>query len=174
MFKFLAASIMMVAIYAQPMWFENPIIAPASCADAEHISYHIHVMVLQTNAKQVAKTMDFQRRFMDKFDLHGKQNCTFTAGDPRPSMQDICTFPVDWKPEGPFFTAQYSWFIPKKDYERTTRWTRQNRDDLDVLIHPNSGCEVNDHTVWAMWAGNPWQIDPSIMSCNHPGCVPRD
>ena len=44
----------------------------ADCATAEHLSYHIHVMIWQNNKVQVAKTMDFQRKFMEKFDLLDK------------------------------------------------------------------------------------------------------
>ena len=168
------AAVIMAAV-AQPIWTvdHHPIPAGksgAGCKDADHVSYHIHVMIWQNNAVQTAKTMDFQRRFMEHFDLLDKENCTFGAGDTAPEQKTICTFEVDWEPAGPFFTAQYSWFIPKADYERATAWTKQNRDDLDVLIHPNSGCMVEDHTDWAIWAGKPWQIDPSIFTCRYPGC----
>ena len=69
---------------------------------------------------------------------------------------------------------------------------------LDILIHPNSGCEVRsfalrctwqgrcvrerrggagrfqieDHMSWALWGGSAWELDDSIFSCEHPSCVP--
>ena len=48
----------------------------------------------------------------------------------------------------------------------------QNRGDLDVLVHPNSGCEFEDHTEWAFWGGKSWELDGTIFSCEYPGCVP--
>jgi len=44
----------------------------------------------------------------------------------------------------------------------------QNRGNYDVLIHPNSGCELEDHSWWAFWGGNPWELDLSIMSHDMP------
>ena len=32
-----------------------------------------------------------------------------------------------------------------------TNWIMQNRGDLDILVHPNSGAEVLDHTDWSLW-----------------------
>ena len=118
--------------------------------------------------------MDFQRAFYTEFDLEDGKNCTVNAGDPGFDVTDICPFPVDWLPAGPFTTAQLSFFIPGGQIEKAIKWTMQNRGDLDILMHPNSGCEVEDHTIWAMWGGNKWEIDASIFSCEYPGCIPKD
>ena len=48
---------------------------------------------------------------------------------------------------GSLCTAQYSFFIPKHFYEETVAWTMQHRNHLDIMVHPNTGCEVEDHTV---------------------------
>ena len=53
MLKTLIAAIIMVAVSAQPIWFKPITPTPASCDDAPHISYHIHVMILQTNQAQI-------------------------------------------------------------------------------------------------------------------------
>ena len=78
-----------------------------------------------------------------------------------------------WVPEGPFPTAEYSFFIPPSNLSATYNYLVQHRNGLDVLLHPNSGCEINDHTIWAAFAGMPWRIDISAFSCNSPGCVPK-
>ncbi len=41
-----------------------------------------------------------------------------------------------------------------------------------ILVHPNSGCETEDHSSWALWGGNRWELDMTIFSCEAPGCVP--
>ncbi len=43
---------------------------------------------------------------------------------------------------------------------------------LQILVHPNSGCETEDHSSWALWGGHAWELDMTIFSCEAPGCVP--
>lgn len=44
-----------------------------------------------------------------------------------------------------------------------------NHGDLDVLIHPNSGCEMYDHLLWPMWIGNKWELQTRCFHMNAPG-----
>ena len=147
----------------------------ASCdvTDVPLESYHIHILFSAANASQVQAALKFQLQFMTAYDLLGKANCTMTAGDPAAWATEICAFEIDWQPAGPFLTAQYSFFIPKKDVLSTIAWSVRHRGGLDVLLHPNSGCEVEDHTKWALWGGKKLQLDTSIFSCEYPGCVPQ-
>jgi aromatic ring-cleaving dioxygenase len=39
---------------------------------------------------------------------------------------------------------------------------------LSVLIHPNTGCEYEDHGKWTLWGGQPWQIDMDAMDTEDP------
>jgi hypothetical protein len=43
----------------------------------------------------------------------------------------------------PFMTQQYG-------DELTTQ--------LALLVHTNTGCEYEDHSKWALWAGQKWQV----------------
>lgn len=45
----------------------------------------------------------------------------------------------------------------------------RNMITLDIFIHPNSGCEIYDHTVWPLWLGNEWEIDTSCLHWDCPG-----
>ena len=45
----------------------------------------------------------------------------------------------------------------------------QNRNDFDVLVHPNTGCELEDHSWWALWGGTPWKINFHAFSHDQPG-----
>lgn len=148
----------------------------ASCdvTDAPLQSYHIHILFTAANASQVQAALAFQLQFMTAYDLLGKANCTMTAGDPAAWATEICAFEIDWQPAGPFLTAQYSFFIPKKDVLSTIAWSVRHKGELDMLLHPNSGCEVEDHTKWALWGGKKLQLDTSIFSCEYPGCVPQE
>jgi aromatic ring-cleaving dioxygenase len=136
------------------------------------ISYHIHVLFPPSDAAKVREALALQLGFMEAFSLIGEPNCTMSAGDPAPLAKEMCAFEIDWAPAGPFLTAQYSFFVPSLQLTKAMAWTVRHRGTLDVLVHPNSGCEVEDHTRWAMWGGNKWEIDSSIFSCEYPGCVP--
>ena len=45
----------------------------------------------------------------------------------------------------------------------------QHRGVYDVLIHPNTGCSVLDHTDWAMWAGDKWELDTTVFGRSNGG-----
>ena len=142
----------------------------SSCDDAKIYSYHIHVLFWQNSAAHTASAMDLRDQFIKEFDLYNK-NCTIDAGDPAPG-HEMCVFEVDWQPAGPFTTAQYSFFIPPELLQKTSIWMLQHRRIHDVFIHPNSGCETNDHTKWYTFSGSKWPIDASIFTCDYPGCKP--
>jgi DOPA 4,5-dioxygenase len=158
---------------ASPM-LSNQLDVDKSCksTDVALQSYHIHVLFDAANASKVHEALQLQAEFMQAFNLIGKPNCTVVAGDPAPWITDICAFEIDWKPAGPFLTAQYSWFVPIEKLTKAVAWTLRHKGGLDVLVHPNSGCEVEDHTSWALWGGNRNPIDSSVFSCEYPGCVP--
>lgn len=42
-------------------------------------------------------------------------------------------------------------------------WLMSNREGLKVFIHPLSGDELKDHTIHAMWLGEPVELDLSIF-----------
>ena len=60
---------------------------------------------------------------------------------------------IGFSPEGPFLNAEWGVFIPLENFERVIEWVMQNRGSYDVLIHPNTGCMIEDHSDWAIWAG---------------------
>lgn len=47
--------------------------------------------------------------------------------------------------------------------QRTVPWIMQRRGALDVLVHPNSGCGLEDHTQWPLWGGNAWEINRELF-----------
>ena len=127
------------------------------------MSYHIHTLFWQMSAESVTKAMEFQQAFFDEFELNGVEICTFEAPDPQPNIEDICAFEIDWMPSGPFVTANFAFFVPKGHYEKAVSWSMQNRGDLDIFVHPNSGCHVEDHIKWSVWGGNKWVLDVSVF-----------
>ena len=43
------------------------------------------------------------------------------------------------------------------------QWALQHREGLSVMVHTNTGCEVLDHSIWAVWAGQSYPIDFTIL-----------
>jgi len=68
----------------------------------------------------------------------------------------LCLFEPDWEAVGPFATAQWSVFLMPEDFADIVPWFLQNRNGYDLLVHPNTGCELEDHSWWALWAGTAW------------------
>ena len=123
-------------------------------------------MIFNLVPKQVKQVTDFQRAFIDHFGIAGNKNCTFNVHDP--NQKEICTWKIHWEPESPFNNAQFAFFIPKTHYQRVVEWTAKHRNGLDILYHPNTGCQTNDHSIWSEWNGTPWQIDAGEFTCNAP------
>jgi aromatic ring-cleaving dioxygenase len=65
---------------------------------------------------------------------------------------------------GPFAIGEWSMYVPPHYLSTVTPWFIQNRGDFSVLVHPNTGCEYEDHSNWAQWAGSPWNMDMSIFT----------
>ena len=129
-----------------PQYFSN---TPDACKDAPILAYHIHAIVWPEVKAQVEMAVEWQQAFMEHFDLVGKPNCTFDSADPAPYQKDICAWDIDWIPVGPFNYAQLSFHVPKAWYQPVQEWGITNRKELDILVHSKSGCDVQDHNIWA-------------------------
>ena len=55
---------------------------------------------------------------------------------------------------GPFPIGEWSMWFSNPYLGLVVSWFNQNREGFNVLYHPNSGCEYEDHTDWAIWIGN--------------------
>ena len=58
-------------------------------------------------------------------------------------------------------------WVPQEYLPHMLSFMMFNRDDITVLVHPLGKTEVRDHTVDAMWLGNPYPIgnkDPCKIS----------
>jgi aromatic ring-cleaving dioxygenase len=65
------------------------------------------------------------------------------------------------EPVGPHPVAMYQVAFAAAEFPRLVPWLMLNRDGLDVLVHPQSGDSVADHTRFAMWLGHvlPLRLD---------------
>ena len=130
---------------------------------AQIFSYHIHLVYLQTNQKDTEDAYKIRDKFRVKF-----------ASKMGPDCHDLfhneytCILDPDVGPAGPFPVANWSVFVLPEHLELMMAWMTQNRGRFSVLVHPNSGCEVEDHSDWTFWSGNPYPLDLTIFSHDRP------
>jgi len=137
-------------------------------------SHHIHILFWQLNNGSVEGAFALRDLFMQTFNLSNDISDTCndnTVWNTSYPLTNLCMFEPDYpQPEGPFLVSDWAVFVPNAFFSQTVMWIMQNRGNYDVLVHPNTGCEINDHAEWALWGGNKWELDTSIMHFNCPGC----
>jgi len=147
-------------------------------------SYHIHFLFnspLGFNNQSMINALAVRDEFIDLFKPNG--TC--------PSLyhQDwLCMFETTYGPDGPFPTAQWAAFIPIPYFMPTVTWVMQKRQQLGLInaactgspgcgvpredfttyIHPNSGCEYEDHGKWPLWGGPSWTLNMDAMDTETP------
>jgi len=124
-------------------------------------SFHVHVLYLQNNEKSVNSSMAFYKSSLDHFNI-GIHCPGLTHND------YMCYFHPDTVPAGPFTTAQWAIYFLPNQYGEVVTWFMQHRFDYDtdgftILVHPNSGDEYDDHSIWTLWGGEKWPMDLSIF-----------
>lgn len=73
-------------------------------------------------------------------------------------------FPVQmgrwhYQPIGPHGQPMYQVAFARELFATFVPWLMLNRQDLSVLVHPNTGHPRQDHEVHALWLGSPVQLD---------------
>jgi aromatic ring-cleaving dioxygenase len=58
------------------------------------------------------------------------------------------------KPVGPHTQAMYQIAFPVSLFPSLAPWLMLNREGLDVLLHPETGDDLTDHTTHAAWLGH--------------------
>jgi DOPA 4,5-dioxygenase len=66
--------------------------------------------------------------------------------------------PIDPHPKSMYQVA----FLPNQ-FEKVVPWLMLNREGLDVLIHPETGDDVKDHTDHALWLGEKLELNIDIL-----------
>jgi len=64
---------------------------------------------------------------------------------------------------GPFPSGEWSMFVPLGYYDVVVPWFLQNHGEFSLLVHPNTGFEYEDHSSWALWAGDRWPLNFHIF-----------
>lgn len=63
------------------------------------------------------------------------------------------------KPIGPHPKSMYQVAFLPDQFANVVPWLMLNREGLDILVHPNTGDAVADHTNHALWLGEKLEIN---------------
>lgn len=63
------------------------------------------------------------------------------------------------KPIGPHPKAMYQVAFSPNLFGELVPWLMLNREGLDILVHPETGDDVGDHTDRSLWLGNKLELN---------------
>jgi aromatic ring-cleaving dioxygenase len=107
-------------------------------------------------------------------ELHGYHAHIYYGDESRlPLANALCDalaaqFPVELGKNngvaGPHPVAQRQVIFKPSAFAEVLPWLMFNRQGLDILVHPLSDDEYDDHTANALWLGNPVSLKLEILS----------
>jgi len=126
------------------------------------ISYHIHAVFDGSNSTIYTTALDLHAAFTKAMGQRVDDSntwCPFSHPNAALGYDQICPFEFDeaslkTQPRtsvGLFGGANYAFHIPRSHYMAAQDWWRQHHGrTVDYMMHVNTGCENNDHSIWAM------------------------
>ena len=75
-------------------------------------------------------------------------------------------------PVGPHPIANALVIFKPDQFEHVVPWLMLNRDGLDVLVHPLTTNAVEDHSLYAVWLGNPVELRLHTLPHGRGGRLP--
>lgn len=107
-------------------------------------TFHAHVYFDGTTSRQAAQLREELRR---RFGVTvGRLHEVAVGPHPKPMFQVL------------FTRSQFARLVP---------WLMLNHAGLDVLVHPETGNDLLDHTRHALWLGVPQPLDLSRLPGEH-------
>jgi aromatic ring-cleaving dioxygenase len=68
------------------------------------------------------------------------------------------------EPRGPHPISQWNVIFKNEEFQNVVPWLMLNRDGLDVLVHPLTDSNYDDHSKNAMWLGTPVPLKLNVLS----------
>jgi DOPA 4,5-dioxygenase len=105
----------------------------AASVDSLH-GYHVHIYYKD---ETLAAAQALRDRLAASFPVQIGKNAGIAGPHPVPQIQII---------------------FKKEAFQQVVPWLMLNRDGLDILVHPLSNNEYDDHTDYALWMGTPIKL----------------
>ena len=68
------------------------------------------------------------------------------------------------QPVGPHPKAMYQIAFEPHQFATVVPWLMLNRQGLDILVHPETGDDLTDHTHHALWIGEKLMLNTSVFA----------
>jgi aromatic ring-cleaving dioxygenase len=130
------------------------------------ISWHAHITYFLTQQSNIQGAMDLRAKTADYFAPFLGEECDGRYDNGVLCMINDHNFWNETLEGGPFPVGEWSIFIPVPYYSLVVPWLLQHRGAYSMVIHPNTGFEYEDHSIWASWSGIPQPLDMSIFQEN--------
>ncbi|PLZ95376.1 4,5-dioxygenase [Fischerella thermalis CCMEE 5198] len=67
------------------------------------------------------------------------------------------------KPIGPHPKSMYQVAFSPEQFSKVVPWLMLNREGLDILVHPETGDDVKDHTDHSLWLGEKLELNIEFL-----------
>ena len=127
------------------------------------LSWHVHITYFLTQPDNIQGALDLRARAAEHFAPFLGPEC-----DGRYDYGVLCmindhNFENETLAGGPFPVGEWSIFVPVPYYSLVVPWLLQHRGIYSMIVHPNTGLEYEDHSIWAAWSGPAQPLDMSIF-----------
>ena len=72
------------------------------------------------------------------------------------------------EPRGPHPVPQFNVIFERPEFQNIVPWLMLNREGLDVLVHPLTESNYDDHSKYALWLGTPVPLKLERLSAKLP------
>ena len=121
------------------------------------------MLYIGNNDKQFNDASRIRQAFKDRFGSQLGPDCSTQYHNDYNCFLEITRVPV-----GPFTVSEWSIFVLPEFLLPMMQWATQYREQYTIFIHPNSGCQVEDHSDWAMFNGPAYPLDLSYLDPDRP------
>ena len=64
---------------------------------------------------------------------------------------------------GPHLKPMYQVAFSPEQFSKVVPWLMLNREQLDILVHPETGNDLKDHTEHALWLGEKLELNTKVL-----------
>jgi len=140
---------------------------PFDPSNVTYYSWHIHVYFFQNNKNDTDTATVLRNQFISEFSV---VECD---GGCDVLCPKICHWDLNLQPIGPHTFGSWGIYVPVEYFASTAAWISIHHGSLNVLIHPNSGYPLIDHTVNSLWIGQKIPLDTAALDNQIPTPQPQ-
>jgi aromatic ring-cleaving dioxygenase len=129
-------------------------------------SWHVHIIFNHRDPVETAKALEFRQKVIKDLELeiecdsifHNGRDCYFfIENENEEEMNQGIPGPY-----GPFIIGQFGLFFLSENYPIYFAYFSKNRGQYDIVFHPNTGCDISDHSDFTLWMGNTWPMNLAL------------